>query len=843
MQKSINKKVALALILLLTISMTIATLSTVKALDIPTFLEISAAPNPTGIGQTVFLNVFMTKPTQTAGMNGVGDLYTGITVQITAPDGTKTTMGPYTGDPTGGIGGIEFTPNQLGNYSLQASYPGQTLTTAGAYKGYTEHASTSEVISVTVQQNPIPTVTSPAFPTEYWSRPIYATNTGWASLGGNWLGLASPSFALTGQYDATGNFNPYSPAPNTGHIMWTKPTSFGGQVGGSIPGSEMTQYMSTTIMTNYFEPIVIDGVLIYSEYPSMNSKPSTWNAIDLRTGQTLWTMAPGITATPDGSVYEKLKMGQVFSLHSMQEFGSTAVFYSMTGTTYRLYDPFSGQYLGNITNVQGIGMLGGPNYIEDTNTADQNVGTLLGYYTASGNLTMWNSTLCFNNGALGAEQLRVPATVNYTKGTQWNVTLPTTNNGLVISPALSVSRITSDVILLASMPLDVSQASAGSAVFAGYNALTGAQMWIENVSLPLDHSISVVAANNDVFVLQDKDTNQAWGYSLTSGKQLWGPVDLPGNALSHLSNQADIAYGRVYIWDIGGYVNALDLQTGKLDWTYTPPSSGYNTPYGIYPLWGFGTDSIADGKLFLSASRMYDPPMFTNGQRLALNCTDGSVVWSTLSFSGRAPGAVADGFLVQWNSYDKQIYTFGKGQTAVTASVKDNVVTEGSSVLITGTVIDQSPGTQQATQKADFPDGVPCVSDPSMSNWMEYVYMQQPKPTNATGVPVTLSVIDSNGNQRDIGTTTSDLTGFYSFQWTPDITGKYTVIASYGGSESYWPSNTETAFVVDSAAPTASPVPVAALPPIEMYIAAVGAAIIVAIAIVGVMLAMMFRKR
>lgn len=62
MQKNLNQKAALALILLLIISMTVATLSTVKALDVPTFLEISAAPNPTGIGQTVFVNVFMTKP-------------------------------------------------------------------------------------------------------------------------------------------------------------------------------------------------------------------------------------------------------------------------------------------------------------------------------------------------------------------------------------------------------------------------------------------------------------------------------------------------------------------------------------------------------------------------------------------------------------------------------------------------------------------------------------------------------------------------------------------------------------------------------------------------------------
>ena len=51
-------------------------------------------------------------------------------------------------------------------------------------------------------------------------------------------------------------------------------------------------------------------------------------------------------------------------------------------------------------------------------------------------------------------------------------------------------------------------------------------------------------------------------------------------------------------------------------------------------------------------------------------------------------------------------------------------------------------------QKGDFPQGVPCVADSSMSDWMEYVYMQQPMPANVTGVPVVLSVLDSNNNYR-----------------------------------------------------------------------------------------------
>ena len=45
-----------------------------------------------------------------------------------------------------------------------------------------------------------------------------------------------------------------------------------------------------------------------------------------------------------------------------------------------------------------------------------------------------------------------------------------------------------------------------------------------------------------------------------------------------------------------------------------------------------------------------------------------------------------------------------------------------------------------------------------MTQFMESVYMQQSMPPNITGVPVTLSVLDSNGNYREIGTTTSNAT-------------------------------------------------------------------------------------
>ena len=59
---------------------------------------------------------------------------------------------------------------------------------------------------------------------------------------------------------------------------------------------------------------------------------------------------------------------------------------------------------------------------------------------------------------------------------------------------------------------------------------------------------------------------------------------------------------------------------------------------------------------------------------------------------------------------------------------------------------------------------------------------------NATGVPVTLSYIDSNSNSYIIGTVTSDINGHYSYTFTPDIPGTYKILANFGGSNSYFSS-------------------------------------------------------
>jgi len=218
--------------------------------------------------------------------------------------------------------------------------------------------------------------------------------------------------------------------------------------------------------------------------------------------------------------------------------------------------------------------------------------------------------------------------------------------------------------------------------------------------------------------------------------------------------------------------------------------------------------------------------------------TDGTLVWKELQTSVTS-SIIAYGKLVTLNAYDNQLYCFGKGPSQTTVSAPSVGVTTSTPITITGTITDVSPGTQQQQTASNYPNGLPCISDETQSLFMETVYQQQPMYNNMTGVPITISVIDSNNNLRDIGTTTSDVMGNFGFTWTPDIAGNYQVIATFKGSNSYYPSSSSTYFFAGETptiAPTATQQPnVATTTDLMTYLAAGVIAIIIAIAIVGLL--------
>lgn len=298
-----NKTLAMiALILMLTFPVLMVTMPAAKAhtpsWTISTYAYLSIAPNPIGIGQAAFVNFWLDKVAPTAN-NIYGDRWQNFTVTVTKPDGTTQVLGPFTSDDVGGAH-TEFTPNALGNYSFVFNFPGQTIvgtnpspltgTQNPQSVGDYYSPSSSQTVTLVVQQQQIQSLPTIPLPTSYWQRPIFAMNTAWYTISGNWLGLAPVTFGTTGLYNATSNFNPYTTGPSTSHVVWTKPYSFGGIIGGEFGGTETnSNFMSTSQYEPKFAPIVIDGVLYYTWYPGASSSPAGWVAVNLRTGQTLWT--------------------------------------------------------------------------------------------------------------------------------------------------------------------------------------------------------------------------------------------------------------------------------------------------------------------------------------------------------------------------------------------------------------------------------------------------------------------------------------------------------------------------------------------------------------------------
>jgi hypothetical protein len=388
----------------------------------------------------------------------------------------------------------------------------------------------------------------------------------------------------------------------------------------------------------------------------------------------------------------------------------------------------------------------------------------------------------------------------------------------------------------------------GWQIEAGYSMTTGAQLWITNRTETPNtrlyvQSGTLTTAGNGVYIEENLNTFVVTGYSMTTGTQLWtNTLPNPNPYDADLMNGM-VANGVLYMAGLGGDVYAFNVLTGTFLWHYSTGTAGYNTPYGIWPIWDQGLNgfSIAGGLLFVAEGHEYSPPLFLGASQLALNLTNGNPVWSIEAFDVNDATAISDGIMTTLNAYDAQIYAYGQGPSKTTVTAPDIDVTTSKPVTITGTVMDISAGSLQNAVAANFPNGLPCVSDASMTQWMEYIYEQQPEPTNVTGVPITLTAIDPNNNHVTIGTTTSNSLGTYAFTWTPQIEGNYTILATFAGTGSYYGSSADTYVYASSPpatpAPTSTPVSgLATMSGLTIGIVAAVIAIIIAIAIVGLLL-------
>ena len=802
------------LILLITLTLILTTTTLISEMtfanaqqpivEINTYAFVMVAPNPVGVGQSVQVTIQIDKLSPTAVGLETGDHLEDLTATITKPDGSIETKGPFRAWAISGAF-FYYIPDQVGTYSVTMDYPGQWIntTTSSGYERFTDYffkPSTSAAMEFVVQDDLIQNYPDDIISrSEYWERPINAENKGWFEIADNWL--------MTGyNWDGRGPhgnpaFAPYTSAPNSAHILWRRPLWFGGIVGGQ---HEDKSYYTGLAYEQPYTPLILSGRIIYTEgTPSTSTRYGT-RCLDLYTGEEIWYLEDVV-----------IRFAQVYIIDNPNEHGGIAHLWTRAGsasnTTWTIYDGFSGNYQFTITNASRGEVRAGPN------------GEILSYRKTGSELTLWNSSKAIFEAFpwQGVEPGGIynparGAIIDGSKGIQW--TVPAATPG-------SIQLLNLDEGLLVTSDEDDSEYPFVWTQ-AGYSTETGALLWTQERNnifgqhgyICRDRS----AIRDGVWVQLDQAEMQFHGYSAQTGIELWQTPPLPGG-FAFWNRNFDIAYGKLYVVAYDGKTRAYDLADGTLLWESYFGNSGLETAYGSWP--AYAGPTIADGKIFISNDEHSpDATIWRGGKLHVLDTETGNNVWN-ISGWFRIP-AISDGILTATNSLDGQIYAFGKGPSKTTITTPDIAVTQGDSVMIKGTVTDQSPGTKDT----------PAISDEDMTDWMEYIYMQKVKPTNAKGVEVSLDVIDSNGNYRTIGTATTDSSGTFGLLWEPDIPGQYTVQATFAGSESYGSSSAQTYLgVVEAPQPTPSPDPTPA-PQTDTYVAGSTIAIIAAIAVVALLL-------
>jgi hypothetical protein len=812
--------------------------------DYPSFAYIVPSPNPVGVGQKVSIVMWIDEPLPSAAV-GNDIRRHDYTLSITKPDGAIESKHWDIISDTTSIQYYEYTPDQVGTYTLKFEYGGQTYlwgtnTTSSNYGD--RFLPANKTTTLTVQQEQLPAAkTSYPLPKEYWTRPIEGQNTDWFSVSSNWLG--SPYIEGAGDmYSTQGSVQPDGIAPNSPHVMWSRPIQDGGVVGGtSYHANGTTYYMGGSYQIRFQNALIMYGRLFY-QLPLMDTGTGGgWICVDLRTGEQIWyNDQMGVT----GSGQPSPAFGYLYDADYYNQHGIIPNGFLFSSGFTQAYDPVTGKTLFNVTGVPtGTELIG------------QNGEILRLQFSATAKwVAEWNSSKMWSYST-GVTPNVINSSINMINAStpnryDWNISIPSLPPG-----TWTVSRASLDNLML------LTQGSLGDkGVWTGANITAvslkpetrGNVTWTKYYpTAPGNVTRAIVAwdPGNGVFITQDKEALTMDGWSLADGSHVWGPTT-PTNDYTYFRQTTHVAYGKIYFAGYGGVLYCYDDKTGDLLWTYGNGGSGNSTFSGLETAWGnypIFLDVIADGKVYLATTE-HSPnsPYYKDTLYRCVNATTGEEIWTLMGWGTGMDAAgdiEADGFFVFLNCYDMKVYSVGKGPSALTVDAPLSSFDFGRSVVIRGTVMDIAAGTQQDEQAARFPHGVPAMSDASQGAWMEYVYMQKPKPADATGVPVSIDVVDANGNYRNIGTTTSDSNGLFSFTWKPDIEGTYWVIATFAGSESYWPSQAESTFVVDPVAPTPTQQPATVLPPTEMYLAIAAIGIIAAIAIVGAILLLAVRKR
>jgi hypothetical protein len=830
MSNSRTKTMAVMIAVLLTISIAVPIFAQTASAQrtLLTYPLIEALPNPVGVGQKTLINFGLLNYLNTAadGWN--------ITVAITKPDNTTEILGggPLMTWSTGNAGWY-YTPTQVGTYYLQTSFDQTT------YRNAIYLASQTDKLALIVQNEPVPTYPSQPLPSEYWVRPIDDQLRSWYTLAGSWV--TNPDNLFT----------PYNQGPESAHILWARPVGGeqGGLIGGVYAGSGEHGFgIGDAYEGKWTTRLIVGGILYYNKYQvQATGGNQKLVAINLRTGQVLW----------EKLLFGQLpSFGQILYWDSRNNRGAFSYLVVQTGggfgasaapTSWAFFEPLTGEWVFNMTNIPS-----GTVYRDD-------IGSLVKYTISGGRLLQWNASYAVIAGRTGMSESWGSAVtgqnINVTNrrngGYDINVSVPTGLPGSIqtvfVGDRIIGGSISQTQVSL--WGLDLTPGNQGALLFNTTWA-TPAE-WVQaNITFSgFQGGWCALSKESKVGVIWTKENRVHYGFSLETGKYLWKTTPQPfQDAWSGAGNEENhIAYGKLYSAAIAGTVFCYDIKNGSLLWTYNA-TDPYHESY-ISNNWWIRAVCITDGKIYLGTTE-HSPlnPLPRGAPFFCLNATTGELIWRADGlFRQTAWGGSAimgDSVIATMDTYDQRVYAIGKGPSTMTVTAPDTAASFATPVIVKGTVMDVSPGTQDEAIKLRFPNGVPAVSDASMSDWMLYVYKQFSMPTNVNGVAVSIDAMDPNNNYVHLGDATTDASGTFNVAITPEVPGYYTVYVTFAGSAAYYASYAETSLYVMPAhaatpAPTPTPVPIS-----EAYFIPAVIGIVITLFIVGAILALLLiRKR
>ena len=856
------------------------------------YVYVSPSPKVVGVGQSMLLVAWTANYPpdigETAGTvaspNGRAG-WDGMQINLTKPNGESVLLDMPHSDPVG-ANYISYTPETVGTYYVQSIFPETWKNTTTAQAHYL--AAVSPVESFTVQNEPISAWSETPLPNEYWARPLNSANRFWYVLAGDWLAgpsggggssINTPFLRPQGTFGGVPQQLVSCFGTTSAHILWTKPYYMGGLMDANYEdtGYQTAHYQGLGWSGN----IIMQGKIYYATRTTDHATLG-YTVVDLYTGETLYE-----------TNNTKPTFGQVYNYESPNQHGGFAYLWrtsgqtvanpgGVNGTVWTAIDPMTGQTVYQIANVSTSGT---QVYGEDGSICYYNLVNYGNTTVPNYRLTIWNSSaipseLLGDSGtnywqwrpATGGRGTQLGGIYVHDGGKAYslNASIPSpynTRNSLLNETGTIRCIRESDYMIIGTsgrndesgdiqgMLLKVSL-KPDDTLGREVSRITFSEPYSPTSSNASNTLIDVFPESN-VFVCGNvgmqggTKTLAYYGYDLTTGQQIW-KADVP--QFAYYNSRLDTYKGLLFLDEgYGGVLQAINLTTGKQAWNYTAQGVGFESPYGNYPM---GISCIADGNglIYLTGSE-HSPtqPLWRGPNLRCINATDGTEVWSIL-FWGANMGpvdpsnvAMADGIVVGLNYFDNELYAFGKGPSATTVSAPQSGALVGSVLTITGSVTDQtSTGRRTANDAYDFTlKDTPAISDASMKAWMEYLFEQQAKPTNATGVPVTLYAIDPNGNYIAIGDVTSDSTGAYGCTFTPQVPGTYQIIANFAGSNAYDPSSAQTYMAVGETATTSIPTPITQAPSAAdtYFIPAIAGLFVLVIIVLALVVLLTVRKR